>query len=118
MCISRLFDAQFYPVYKGHSAADDLHRPHSQPEAQGPAQFSDEGGEGELGNVGLGHRHLGVDVQSKRGGTFHNSIVCREGSYRYLGELRLRGSTVKVYCIRLRLGDKILPLMKDKALGN
>ena len=84
MYTSRLFDAQFYPVHKGHSAADDLHRPHSQPEAQGAAQVGDEGGEGELGNVGLGHRHLGVDVQSKRRGNFQNLIIGWEGSYGYL----------------------------------
>ena len=77
------------PVDKGHSAAHDLHRPHPQPEAQRPAQVSDEGGEGELGDVGLSHCHLGVDVQSKGRGTLQNSIIGWEGSHRHLGDKRV-----------------------------
>ena len=80
------------PVDKGHSAAHDLDRPHPQPEAQRPAQVSDEGGEGELRYVGLSHHHLGVDVQSKGGGTLQNSIIGWEGSHRHLGDKRVEAS--------------------------
>ena len=68
------------PVDHNHSAAHDLHRPHSQPEAQRAAQVSDEGGEGELGDVGLSHCHLGVDKQCKDGGIFQDIWEGREGS--------------------------------------
>ena len=83
---------RFYPVDKCQPAAHDLHRPHSQPEAQRAAQVSDEGGEGELRDVGLSHCHLGVDVQSKGRGALQNSIVGWEGSHRHLGDKRVKAS--------------------------
>ena len=72
---------QFYPVDKGQPAAHDLHRPPPQPEAQRPAEVSDEGREGELRDVGLSHCHLGVDVQSKGRDTFPGIVNGREGSH-------------------------------------
>ena len=80
------------PVDQGQPTTHDLHRPHSQPEAQRAAQVSDEGGEGELGDVGLSHCHLGVDVQSKGRGALQNSIVGWEGSHRHLGDKRVKTS--------------------------
>ena len=41
-CTPRLFEAEFDPVDKGHSAANNLDSPHPQPETQRPAQVSDE----------------------------------------------------------------------------
>ena len=79
---------RFYPVDKGHSTAHDLHRPHPQPEAQRPAQVSNEGGEGELRDVGFGHCHLGVYEQSKDGCIFQDIWEGREGSHWYLGDVR------------------------------
>ena len=72
---------QFYPVDKGQPTAYNLHSPNSQPEAQRPAQVSNEGGEGELRDVGLSHCHLGVDVQSKGRDTFPGIVNGREGSH-------------------------------------
>ena len=83
---------QFYPVDKGQPAAHDLHRPPPQPEAQRPAEVSDEGREGELRDVGLSHCHLGVDVQSKGGGMLQNAIIGWEGSHRLLGDKRVEAS--------------------------
>ena len=80
------------PVDHNHSAAHDLHRPHPQPEAQRPAQVSNEGGEGELRDVGLSHSHLGVDVQSKGRGVPQHSIIGWEGSHRYLEDKRVEAS--------------------------
>ena len=69
------------PVDHNHSAAHDLHRPHPQPEAQRPAQVSNEGREGELRDVGLSQCHLGVYEQSKDGCIFQDIWEGREGSH-------------------------------------
>ena len=69
------------PVDQGQPTTHDLHRPHSQPEAQRAAQVSDEGGEGELRDVGLSDCHLGVEKQNYDGGTFRDMREGREGSH-------------------------------------
>ena len=69
------------PVDHNHSTAHDLHRPHPQPEAQRPAEVSNEGGEGELRDEGLSHCHLGVEKQNNDGGTFRDMREGRGGAH-------------------------------------
>ena len=53
-------DYQFIsdPSEQTESAAEQLDRPHAQPESQGPPEVSDECDKGELRDVGAGDRHL------------------------------------------------------------
>ena len=46
------------PVQNANSDPNELHGPHAQPEPQGAAQPRQEGGDGELWDVGLSHLHL------------------------------------------------------------
>ena len=46
------------PCEQTESAAEELDRPHAQPESQGTPEVSDESDKGELRDVRVGDRHL------------------------------------------------------------